>query len=307
MSATGNDSFRHETAPGVPVQGVGLGLRQDFGAELSERRPADVDWVEIHPENYVWRGGRYEASLERAQEIWPIVPHGLTLCFGSTQRHEATYTTALKHFLRKIRAPWYSDHLCFGGANDVFVHDLLPLPFTSEAVDVAAQRIREVQDAIEVPVALENISFYGVLGEPEMSEAEFLCEVIHKADCKLMLDVNNVYVNSINHGFSAEDFIAKLPLERVVQIHVAGHFTRKDGLIIDTHGEDVCEGVYALLDNTLRKTGPVPVLLERDGNFPPLDTLLGEMAELQAIYRRATTPAAKTARSLEAATAEAPW
>jgi hypothetical protein len=175
------------------------------------------------------------------------------------------------------------------------LHDLLPLPFTREAVDVAVARIREARDRLELPVALENISYYANAGPAEMPEPDFLLEVLERSDAKLLLDVNNVFVNSRNHGFDPRAYLDRMPVERVVQIHIAGHFTRDDGLIIDTHGEAIREEVYALLEHTLRRTGPVPVLLERDQNFPDFDELLAEVKRLDAIYTDATANVAKRA------------
>ena len=270
------------------VEGVGLGLRHDMANELLERAPSEVRWLEIHPENYVGRGGRFAESLERGMDRWAVVPHGLTLCFGATERFEPSYTKELKALLDRIDAPWYSDHLCFAEVGGLYLHDLLPLPFTREAVEVAAARVRELRDAIERPVAVENVSYYADPAPREMDEPQFVNAVLEAADAKLLLDVNNVYVNSINHGFDPRPYVDRIPPERVVQIHVAGHFTRKDGIIIDTHGEPMCEGVYELLEYTLERLGPVPVLLERDQNIPPLDELLAEVRRLSDIYDRAT-------------------
>jgi uncharacterized protein len=268
------------------VEGIGLGLRHDGAKALLERAPDEVRWLEIHPENYVARGGVFEDNLERARDRWPIVPHGLTLCFGATDPFEPSYTRELRALLDRIDAPWYSDHLCFAGSGGLFLHDLLPLPFQRESIETAAARIRELRDAIERPVAIENVSYYADPAPPAMEEPDFLLEVLEAADAKLLLDVNNVYVNSINHRFDPRPYIDRIPRERVVQIHVAGHFTRPDGIIIDTHGEPMCEGVYDLLAYTLERIGPAPVLLERDQNMPPLDELLGEVRRLAEIYDR---------------------
>lgn len=269
------------------VEGVGLGLRHDLAEELFERAPDEVRWLEIHPENYVRRGGRFALNLERALDRWAIVPHGLTLCFGATERFERGYLRELAELLERVNAPWYSDHLCFAGIDGIFLHDLLPLPFTRESIEIAAARVREVRDAIERPVAIENVSYYADPAPRAMEEPDFVLEVLEAADCKLLLDVNNVFVNSINHRFDPKAYIDRIPPERVVQIHVAGHFTRKNGIIIDTHGEPVCDGVYDLLAYTLERMGPVPVLLERDQNIPPLDVLLEEVRRLTRIYDRA--------------------
>jgi uncharacterized protein (UPF0276 family) len=190
--------------------------------------------------------------------------------------------------LRDIGARWHSEHLAWGNVGGAFSHDLLPLPFTREAIDVACARIRELQDALEVDIAIENTSYYAHPGgRGAMTEIEFLSEVLERADCKLLLDVNNVFVNAKNHGFDPDAWLARVPMERVVQLHVAGHFTRPDGLIIDTHGEPVRSEVMTLLEHALvRLPDGVPILLERDLHHPPLPELRAEMRALAAIAER---------------------
>ncbi len=270
------------------VEGIGLGLRYDLAAELLERRPATVAWVEIHPENYIERGGRYREMLESARRDWPVVTHGLSTCFGALEPFDEGYLAGLRAFLAEVDVPWHSEHLCIGGVEDRFFHDLLPLPFTEEAARVAAQRLREVRDAIDRPLALENVSYYAPQHDDGLAEVDFVNEVLEQADAKLLLDVNNIYVNSRNFGFDPEAYLDRVPAERVVQIHVAGHLVRDDGLRIDTHGEAVPDEVYSLLEVALRRVGPVPVLLERDNDIPQLDELLAEVDLLWEIYRRAT-------------------
>jgi uncharacterized protein (UPF0276 family) len=270
------------------VHGIGLGLRYDLASELLERRPETVAWLEIHPENYVNRGGRYQEMLDLARQDWPIVTHGLSTCLGALEPFDARYLRELRTFLSDVEIPWHSEHLCLGGVDDRFFHDLLPLPFTEEAAQIASRRLIEVRDEIDVPLALENASYYAPQCEDGLAEADFVVEVLERADAKLLLDVNNIYVNSRNFDFDPKAYIDKIPADRVVQVHVAGHFVRDDGLRIDTHGEAVPNEVYQLLDYALRKIGPVPVLLERDNNVPPLDELLAEVDELWKIYRSAT-------------------
>jgi uncharacterized protein (UPF0276 family) len=269
-------------------EGIGIGFRMDMAEELFEREPGSVRWLELHPENYIRRGGRYRTRLAKARERWPLVTHGLTMSFGCTRPHEREYMDDLRDFLTEVETPWHSDHACFGGAHGSFVHDLLPVPFTDEAVDTVVARLREAQDHLDVEVAVENVSYYAAQAEDPLLEIDFLLEVLGRSDAKLMLDVNNVYVNSQNFGFDPKLWIDKVPVERVVQMHVAGHYIRQDGLRIDTHGEAICQGVYELLDYTLRRVGPVPVLLERDNNIPALDVVLAEVEELSAIYDAAT-------------------
>ena len=270
------------------VTGIGIGLRYDLAVELLERRPETVSWVEIHPENYVDRGGRYQEMLDLARRDWPVITHGLSTCLGAVEPFDAGYLAQLGDFLRELEIPWHSEHLCLGQAGDRFFHDLLPLPFTEEAATIASQRLTEVRDAIGAPLALENVSYYAPQGTSGLAEVDFVVEVLERADAKLLLDVNNIYVNSRNFDFDPKAYIDKIPRERVVQIHVAGHHVRDDGLRIDTHGEPVPDDVYDLLSYTLQKVGAVPVLLERDNNIPPLDELLSEVDTLWSIYRRAT-------------------
>jgi uncharacterized protein len=270
------------------VHGIGIGYRFAMAESTLASQVDEIRWLEVHPENYVERGGRFRQALERARERWPFVTHGLTMGFGAVEPAEDAYMKPLKAFLHDLQVPWHSEHLCFSGADGVMLHDLLPLPFTREAVATAVQRIREARDRLELPIAIENISYYAEAGQSEMSEVEFLLEVLELADCELLLDVNNVYVNSRNHRFDPQRYIDRMPKERVVQIHVAGHHVRKDDLIIDTHGEPVRDEVYDLLEYTLGRVGRVPVLLERDQNFPPFAELVAEVKRLDAIYRRAT-------------------
>jgi uncharacterized protein len=270
------------------VHGIGIGYRFAMAESTLASQVEEIRWLEVHPENYVERGGRFRQALDRARERWPFVTHGLTMGFGAVEPAEDSYVKPLKAFLHDLKVPWHSEHLCFSGADGVMLHDLLPLPLTREAVATAVQRIREARDRLELPIAIENISYYAEAGQSEMSELEFLLEVLERADCKLLLDVNNVYVNSRNHRFDPQRYIDRMPKERVVQIHVAGHHVRKDDLIIDTHGEPVRDEVYDLLEYTLRRVGRVPVLLERDQNFPPFAELVAEVKRLDAIYRRAT-------------------
>jgi hypothetical protein len=265
------------------IEGIGLGLRWEIAEAMHARGRGDIAWVEIHPENFIDRGGRFEQMLADAAAVWPIVPHGLTLGFGSLEPYDKDYLCRLRTFLEDIRAPWYSDHLCWVGSDGIALHDLLPLPFTHDAVALACDRIAELEDAIGIPVAVENISYYVHPGPAEMDEIEFLLEVLDRSGCRMMLDVNNVYVNSRNHGFDPRAYLDRIPADRVVQIHVAGHLVRPGMPIIDTHGEPVCEEVFALLGHALRRIGPVPVLLERDANFPEWNELARELRRLRAI------------------------
>lgn len=261
-------------------------------ADAFINRQPDISFIEVHPENYVKRGGRYTANLKRAMAHYPVLTHGLTLSFGSTEPHDADFLRTTRDFLRDMDTPWHSDHLCFGGAtfhgqSPTFAHDLLPLPFTEEALNTIEARFVEMRQALDVELAFENVSYYAPQSSDPLDEARFCAELVERTGGKLMLDVNNVFVNSQNHSFEPRAFIDLLPLGSVVQMHVAGHLIRDDGLRIDTHGEAVCDEVFELLRYTLGKTGPMPVLLERDNNIPDLDTLLAEVGQLKTIYEDA--------------------
>jgi len=247
-----------------------------------------LDFFEVCPENYMRRGGYVPAALDEVGTCFPLLSHGLTLSVGGLGAIDDAYSLELKGFLSSIDAPFHSDHLCFGGVGGRLVHDLLPLPFIDEAVSHVVKRAAEVRDRIERPLAIENISYYVRPGAASMSEAAFLCAVLEEADLGLLLDVNNVYVNARNFGFDAGEFIDALPHHRVVQIHVAGHeFKPEHGRIIDTHGAEAPSEVLALLERAVVRTGPVPVVLERDNHIPDLPSLLAEVARVRAAYDRA--------------------
>lgn len=268
--------------------GIGIGLRWELADDLFRERPQAVRWLEIHPENYIGRAGFFEAHLERARASYPIVTHGLTLCLGSPEPFERAYVARLKSLLRSLDARWHSEHLCWGGVDGAYLHDLLPLPQTTAAAKMAAARIHELRDALEVDIALENVSTYGHPGERQLNEIDFVLDVLDRSGAKMLLDVNNVWVNANNHGIDAHAYIDQIPKDRVVQIHIAGHFVRPDGLIIDTHAAPVAASVKELLGYTLTRLGGVPVLLERDGNYPPFAELVLEVETLADIYDGAT-------------------
>jgi uncharacterized protein (UPF0276 family) len=284
--------------------GVGLGLRWDFIDAILEQKP-ELAFVEVSPENYMGRGGYYDEALERAKDLWPVITHGLTMSLGGTDPLREDYLHGLRAFVERVDSPWHSDHLCFSTYGGVVLHDLLPIPFKRSEVVRVADRIKRAQDAIGRPMAVENVSFYLHPGKREMTEAEFVASVCEAADCGLMLDVNNAWVNATNFGFDIDAWMRTVPLDRVVQMHVAGHDWFSDGeftlgerpldigrrdhgmLIVDTHGNDVAGEVMTLLERTLEKTGPVPVLLERDQSIPPLDRLLAEVRQIEQVWERA--------------------
>jgi hypothetical protein len=284
------------------VRGVGLGLRWEFSEELAARVEAGegpaLDFLEISPENYMGRGGEHNAALEVLGRRYPLLSHGLTMSIGGVDPLDARYLEDLAAFVREIRSPWHSDHLCFGAVDGRALHDLLPVAFKEQSISRIADRIRRARDVLGVPLAVENVSYYWHPGRAEMTEAEFLTRVCDAADCGLMLDVNNAYVNSRNHGFDVDEWMRAAPLERVVQIHVAGHewyavderglgearpADAPGAVIIDTHGADVPDPVLALLGRVLARTGAVPIVLERDQNVPPLDALVEEVGRIRAV------------------------
>lgn len=269
------------------IQGVGLGLRFPIVEELLAREVPAIRFLELHPENYMRRGGRWPENLSRCRERWPFATHGLTMSLGGVDPFDPAYMKSLERFLREIEAPWHSDHLCFSVAHGAATHDLLPMPWNEETVKHFAARIRQAQDQLSVPLAVENISYYLRPKGSDLDDGEFVSAVIAEAGCKLMLDVNNVYVNSRNHKTDPYAVIAKMPLDQVVQIHVAGHWEEEPDLIIDTHSEPLVDPVFDLLAFTLQRTGKVPVLLERDDEFPPFEELYAEVERLDAIHRAA--------------------
>ncbi|WP_437775871.1 DUF692 domain-containing protein [Sorangium sp. So ce1097] len=276
---------------GSALTGVGLGLRWEFLDEvldlLDRGEALPVPFFELSPENYMRRGGYFPAALERVRERCALLTHGLTMSVGGVDPLDAGYLRDLGRFLGRLDPPFHSDHLCFSGVDGRFLHDLLPLPLTSAAAAHAAARIREAEDRLERPMAIENITYYLAPGRAALDEADFLVEVLERAGCGLLLDVNNLYVNGRNHGVDPAALLEKIPPGRVVAMHVAGHAWRDDaGVLVDTHGAPVIAPVLDLLARAVARTGPVPVVLERDNDVPPLEALLAERAEVEAAYRR---------------------
>lgn len=286
---------RRDDRAGVPLSGVGIGLRWEFLDEVLaladaprvDGEEAPVDFFEVSPENYMRRGGYFPAALDRVRDRFPILTHGLTMSVGGIDRLDDDYMRELKRFVDRVGSPFHTDHLCFCGTRGRRVHDLLPLPRTREAVRHAASRVREIASRLERPFGVENISYYFAPGEAEMDDATFVAEVVNIAEAPLLFDVNNVYVNARNHGFDPVRYLDAIPWERVVQLHVAGHEHRPDeGLIIDTHGADVVSPVLELLERVVGRTGPLPVVLERDHDIPSWARLTEEVGRVRAAYRR---------------------
>lgn len=263
--------------------GYGVGLRRPHFDDLFDVADSGVDCVEILCENFIAFGGKSRLALERAARELPLVLHGTALSIGGPAPLDAGYLELVADTIRRYRPAYYSDHICFSSGFGVEYHDLIPLPFTEEAVAHVAERSRAVQAAIgDTPFLLENPSYYITYRDSEMTEREFVTAVLEAADCGLLLDVNNVYVNSQNHGYDPRAFIAELPLDRVRQIHMAGH-TRAGDVIIDTHAAHIDDAVYALYAYTLELTGPVTTILEWDNDIPPLETLLAENRLVRAV------------------------
>ncbi|WP_437728477.1 MNIO family bufferin maturase [Sorangium sp. So ce861] len=266
---------------GLPDLGVGVGLRIPHYRHIFERRPR-VDWFEIISENFMVDGGMPIANLERALASYRLVQHGVSLSIGSADPLDFDYLRRLKALLRKVGSPWVSDHLCWSGAHGVHLHDLLPLPYTDEAVRHVAARARAVQDFLEVRLALENVSSYLTFTSSRMSEWAFLSAVVEEADCGILLDVNNVYVSSYNHGFDPGAYIDGVPHHRIVQIHLAGH-THHGKYILDTHSDHVADPVWALYRRALGHTGDVSTLIEWDDDLPAFEVVAAEAEKARAI------------------------
>jgi uncharacterized protein (UPF0276 family) len=267
-----------------PVDGAGLGLRRDFLAAAVEHPPAQVDFWEIAPENWIGVGGRQGRRLRSLTERFPFVCHGLSLSVGSPAPLDVQFVRRIKDFLDEHGIRAYTEHLSYC-SDDGHLYDLMPIPFTEEAVRHVAARVRQVQDILERPMALENVSYYAAPGK-EMDEIDFVNAVLEEADCGLHLDVNNIYVNGINHGYDAVDFLRRLPGERIVYAHIAGHYVEAEDLRVDTHGADVIDTVWMLLEQAYERFGVFPTLLERDFNIPPLESLVSEVGKIAEFQGR---------------------
>ncbi len=274
---------------GTPFTGVGLGLRRPHLEAVARDGARGVPFWEICPENVLGEGGRHARCTRAILERDAALTHGLAISVGGFDPWDAAYLRDLGAFLTRTGTPWHSEHLCFTSVDGTCLHDLLPLPFTKDAARHTIGRVKELQARLPVPLVLENITYYAPLGAGEWDEAQFLTEVLEGADAGWLLDINNVYVNGLNFGFDPREWLARMPLHRVVQMHVAGH-GRFGDLVIDTHGSPVIPEVAELMAWTLRRLGRrVPVLLERDNNLPELEELLTERASLQAVYDAAFT------------------
>ncbi len=267
--------------------GFGLGLRSTYYDELLAD-PPDVDWFEILSENYLVQGGKALYYLDAFAERYPLVMHGVSLSIGGPHALDRDYLSQLAQLAERVRPPWISDHLCWSRGSAHQLHDLLPLPFTEESLAHVAQRVEQVQDVLQRPLVLENVSSYVRVAYDTFSEWEFLAQLSQLTGCELLLDINNVYVSARNHGFDPWAFISGLPSQSVRQVHLAGHTDYGD-YVIDTHDHPVCDSVWALYKRTLEHLGPVATLLERDDHFPPLDGLLQELDNARLLASQAQT------------------
>lgn len=266
--------------------GIGVGLRIPHYQHIFDKKPA-VDWFEIISENYMVDAGRPLAKLDQILERYRVIQHGVSMYLGSTDRLNREHLRRLKALVRRTGSPFVSDHLCWGSIDGTYSHDLLPLPYTFAAAKVAASHIREAREFLEVPILVENVSSYAEFHASEMTEWEFLREVIERADCGVLLDVNNIYVSSRNHGFDPAEYLDAVPPERVGQIHIAGH-TRYRRYILDTHDHPVIDPVWKLYERAIRRCGPTNTLLEWDANIPSFDEVHREALKARRYLQHAS-------------------
>ncbi len=266
------------------IKDAGLGLRRSFLYDIYDY-DIKPNWFEIAPENWIKRGGPILKQFEKIRSDFPIACHGLSLSIGSPDPLDFKFLEELKQFLDYYQIDIYSEHLSFSMEGGKRFYDLLPLPFTKNMAEFVSEKIMQVQDYLKRPLILENISYYLTL-EEEISELEFINYILEKTGAYLLLDVNNVYVNDVNHGYDPKDFIKNIKLDRVKYMHIAGHLDYKEDLLVDTHGEKVKDDVWDLLEFTLDLTGNVPVLLERDNNIPPYQEILEEYKKLESIIKK---------------------
>lgn len=267
--------------PRFPALGYGIGLRADHYAELIAR-DVPLDWLEVLSENYLVPGGPPLAWLDRFRDRVPLVMHGVSLSIGGVDPLDDGYLDALATLAARIEPAWISDHLCWTGVDGTNLHDLMPLPYTEEALAHVVRRVEQVQLRLGRRIALENVSSYVAFADSSLAECDFLAEVARRADCLILLDINNVHVSAANHGFDAEAYLAAMPPDRIQQFHLAGH-SRNGALLIDTHDAAIDDPVWALYASAVRRFGRVSTSIERDDHIPPLDQLLAELQYARAI------------------------
>ncbi len=263
----------------MTLSGSGLGLRRGMMEEMKSLTHENVDFLEVAPENWINVGGRLGKAFREFTERFPFACHGLSLSIGSADKLDVEFIKSVKDFMDTHNIEIYSEHLSYC-SHEGHMYDLMPIPFTEQAANYVANRVAQVQDILQRPLILENVSTYASPGQ-EMSELEFMTQVLQKSDCKMLLDVNNVYVNSINHGFDPKHYISSLPTDRIEYLHIAGHFDEAEDLLVDTHGASIKSQVWDLLALTYAKHGKLPTLLERDFNFPPMNELLAEINQIK--------------------------
>ena len=263
------------------VKGTGLGLRRSLVNQILDAPQPDINFYEVAPENWITIGGKFGKAFRAMTEQHNFVCHGLSLSLGSTDPLDEKFIHEVKHFMHAHHIKLYSEHLSYCSKNG-HLYDLMPIPFTSEAVSHVAKRIKRVQDIIEQKIAIENVSYYAAPGQ-EMSEIEFFNAVVQEADCDILLDINNIYVNSVNHQYDAEAFLKSVPAERIAYAHIAGHHVEADDFLVDTHGADIVDPVWKLLGKAYELYGVFPTLLERDFNLPALADLIQEVQTIKSI------------------------
>ena len=271
---------------GFTDYGIGIGLRVPHYQHILSRKPV-VDWFEIISENFMVDGGRPLYVLDQILEQYRIVQHGVAMYFGSADKLNREHLRRLKSLVKRTKTPWLTDHLCWGSVDGRFTHDLLPMPYTHEAAKITAQKIREVRDFVEVPIAVENVSSYAEFHVSEMTEWEFLTEVVEKADCGILLDVNNIYVSAMNHNFNPYDYVNNIPHHRVAQFHIAGH-SKYRKYILDTHDHPVIDPVWKLYERAIQLVGPTATLLEWDAHIPSFDEVHHEALKANQFIHEVT-------------------
>ncbi|CAM5431027.1 hypothetical protein RLON56S_02537 [Alishewanella longhuensis] len=267
----------------INLHSAGLGLRREMLPEVLHTKPAAIDFFEVAPENWLPYGGKLQRDFRTLTERYPFFCHGLSLSIGSPDPLDITFVRQIKQFLDEHKILLYSEHLSYCSAGG-HLYDLMPIPFTEEAVSHVATRIKQVQDILERPLIIENVSYYAAPGQ-QLSEQAFLLAILNEANCQLLLDVNNIYVNAVNHGYDANRFLQAMPSERIAYYHVAGHFQQTESLLIDTHGADIPDPVWLLLQQAYQLHGVKPTLYERDFNLPPLAELCRELAQIKTLQQ----------------------
>lgn len=267
------------------MQGVGLGLRYEIAEKILALNSGEISFLELAPESWMGVGGNYRKIVQAAQEKYPVAAHGVSLSLGSHEPLDWEFLKQLKKFFSECPVRLYSEHLSFSKSKKSHLYEFLPIPFTDEAVKHVANRIKEVQDFLEMKIAIENIPYY-CLTDAEMEECDFISRVVEDSGCLLLLDVNNVYVNAFNHKYDASEFIRKIPLDKIAYIQMGGHTKVSDELMVSTLGSNLVDPVYKLFESVVQKIAPVPVLLERDHHFEDFESLLTEMEILRMITQK---------------------